>query len=73
MDEFAERMDYADLDDEDLVESMEQIKALVASSHKGGDSGLADALQGTIDRMAREIAGREERYGAIQAAEEPKE
>ena len=70
MDEFPERMDYADLDDEDLVESLEQIQALIKTFSATGDTGLAAGLQGSVDRMTKEIAGRKERYEAMDAPEE---
>lgn len=67
--EFPERIEYADLDDEDLVESMEQIKGLMQTFLKGGDAKLAEGLQGSIDRMAKELEGRKERYEALEGPE----
>ena len=70
MDEFPERIDYADLDDEDLVESLEQIKALIKTFSATGDDSLASGLQGSVDRMTKEIAGRKERYEALGLTDE---
>ena len=70
MDEFPERIDYADLDDEDLVESLEQIKGLMKTFRATGDETLAAGLQGSVDRMTKEIAGRKERYEALENPDE---
>lgn len=67
MSEFPERIEFADLDDEDLEESMAQLQTVIDTSRKGGESVLADALQSTLDRMATELGGREGRYNALQA------
>jgi len=67
MSEFPERIEFADLDDEDLEESMAQIQTVIDTSRKNGESVLADALQSTVDRMARELGGREARYNALMA------
>ena len=61
LNEFPERIEYADLDDEDLVESIEQIQNLMQASRKGGDDSFANGLQISVDRMAKELAGRKER------------
>ena len=61
MNEFPERIEYADLDDEGLVESIEQIQNLMQVSRKGGDDSFANGLQASVDRMAKELAGRKER------------
>lgn len=61
MNEFPERIEYADLDDEDLVESIEQIQNLMQASRKSGDDNFANGLQISVDRMAKELAGRKER------------
>lgn len=67
MSEFPERIEFADLDDEDLEESMAQIQTVIDTSRKSGESVLADALQSTVDRMAHELGGREARYNALNA------
>lgn len=48
---------------------MEQIKGLMQTFLKGGDAKLAEGLQGSIDRMAKELEGRKERYEALEGPE----
>jgi len=60
--EFPERIAYADLDDEDLAESMAQIENLIKISGVSADDSFAKGLQSSIDRMAEELAGRKARF-----------
>lgn len=59
--DFPERIEYPDLDDEDLAESIAQIENLIKISGTGADDSFAKGLQSSVDRMAKELAGRKER------------